>query len=423
MGELLCASPVSLSLLTLPCAHVCNVQMKGVLLAGVLGTALSSSCSVSIKDLQWAGSNGKFFNGWNTDPVTCSDNLQTNCGQSGMISLPADTLSAAQLIDELSCVPDFGSVPCGAASDFGSGDNIFDFGTSETRTVIWPGGGYWIFASDDGLTWRTVGPPTDQKGENGVAEGGTRTATARYWGIGGAGAVTVYPFVSCNVGTAAPATWMSAVNVAASPGALTKNAGGMSIWNGVAISTQKLYPSTVTQGVSFRCTTGGPGQGYASWVPHIFVGLSNAIYPTPTTGTASDYHEFAVKCDQGNLDVYESGVKKGTFGSWENTDVFEIQVGGSTVEYLRNSVAFYTSSRTPSFPLHVDASILFENTGLRDVTVYSDPANACTPVTWTSVVNVVASLGSMQNTAAGHGWKGAAVSAQEAVATARSRRA
>ena len=58
--------------------------------------------------------------------------------------------------------------------------------------------------------------------------------------------------------------------------------------------------------------------------------------------------------------VYENSAKKWTSGhrGWSpHNDVFEVRVNNvGNVEYVRNRVVFYTSSRTPDYPLLVDTS-------------------------------------------------------------------
>ena len=62
--------------------------------------------------------------------------------------------------------------------------------------------------------------------------------------------------------------------------------------------------------------------------------------------------------------IYESGVQmvhafSGTTANpgYTPSDVFKVQVTGTTVQYLKNDAVFYTSLKTPRFPLVVDASL------------------------------------------------------------------
>ena len=50
-------------------------------------------------------------------------------------------------------------------------------------------------------------------------------------------------------------------------------------------------------------------------------------------------------------------------------DLLEVRVVGTVVTYLKNSVLFYTSLRTPNFPLSVDAVIYSPGTGMADVAI------------------------------------------------------
>ena len=52
----------------------------------------------------------------------------------------------------------------------------------------------------------------------------------------------------------------------------------------------------------------------------------------------------------------------------------EVRVTGNTVEYLRNNEVFYTSTKAPTFPLHVDAALSSLNSAAGDVTVHTCPS-------------------------------------------------
>ena len=58
------------------------------------------------------------------------------------------------------------------------------------------------------------------------------------------------------------------------------------------------------------------------------------------------------------LQVYESGTNKGSFGAFGPDDVLEIQLTtDNTVQYVKNGQVFYTSTVPISWPLHVGAAI------------------------------------------------------------------
>jgi hypothetical protein len=169
--------------------------------------------------------------------------------------------------------------------------------------------------------------------------------------------------------------WRDAKNVAASPGTLTKNAGGNVTYNAGAISTGDFSEGGAPQYVQFRCSQGS----------HAMVGFSNGIAGyrdvhghsvTRDDMFLSDEYAlempFAINCHD-NLRISESNAQKGEFGSWTPNDVFKIQIVDTTVTYLKNDVVLYTSSETPTFPLYVDSLIYYEGAELSDVTACAIP--------------------------------------------------
>jgi hypothetical protein len=173
---------------------------------------------------------------------------------------------------------------------------------------------------------------------------------------------------SCSAGqfftgyTPVPAAWTVAVNVNASTdGSLEKTGGGTGYEAG-AISMQEISSSSTTpQGVSFKCGAGS----------NVYVGLAHTSLSRLPEGPPRDI-EFAVLClGSGSLYVYESGSQKGYFGTWTATDVLKVQVVGTTIQYLENDQLFYTSSQTPTFPLHVDTALDRVGNTITDVTIYS----------------------------------------------------
>jgi hypothetical protein len=184
-------------------------------------------------------------------------------------------------------------------------------------------------------------------------------------------------------------TWASPVNVVASPGALEKDASASSGWNAGAISTQQFTSNTQPQGVSFKCAAGSTamiGLDNANNSPIIGVYDSNAgvvnrddrspVHGLDDTNVGEHYQDiaYAIYCDKAAVEVlavYEFGVHKGAFGTYTPSDVLEVQVTGTTVEYLKNGAVFYTSATAATFPLHVDTSISAMRSKFSDVTMKS----------------------------------------------------
>lgn len=69
----------------------------------------------------------------------------------------------------------------------------------------------------------------------------------------------------------------------------------------------------------------------------------------------------------GTFRVYENGVYKGSFGSYQANDVFKINRVGTTITYERNGVVFYTSATSSSGPLLADAALNSYGSTILDV--------------------------------------------------------
>jgi hypothetical protein len=195
-------------------------------------------------------------------------------------------------------------------------------------------------------------------------------------------------------------TWTSVVGLESRAGNLRKVSGTNAWGNDGAISTQELSASGYPQGVTFKRAAGG----------NIMVGLGNT-----NDGASYTDIEFAMELNTNGhgLAVYESGAHVDNFGTYAGTDVLGVQVTGTTVEYTKNGVVFYTSTKTPTFPLHVDTAFRDVGGELSEIAIYAAPAPTCESVTWTDTVNVAASPGFLQKNAGSNDWTSAgAISTQ-----------
>jgi RHS repeat-associated protein len=149
-----------------------------------------------------------------------------------------------------------------------------------------------------------------------------------------------------------PVTWANLVNTvpAGSGSSLYKTAGGEN-WNAGADSSRAI----------------ASGNGYVQWISSEpstagkAIGLSNGN----TDATLADI-DFALQEAAGNL-LY--AVENGTpYGPWPRTngDALRVEVAGNVVYYKRNGVVLRQSTRTPSFPLRVDASIYAPSGAIQD---------------------------------------------------------
>lgn len=144
--------------------------------------------------------------------------------------------------------------------------------------------------------------------------------------------------------------WTVPVNVTVSGNSIQKNSGCDGCGDSGAISSQQV-------------TT---GDGYVEFtVPNtgkqLYVGLSNG-----NTNTSEADIDFAINTTGpgSTAAAYENDVYKADTGTAISAgDSLRVSIQGGLVTYSRNGVVFYTSTRTPQYPLLVDTSLL--NTGAR----------------------------------------------------------
>ena len=132
------------------------------------------------------------------------------------------------------------------------------------------------------------------------------------------------------------------VGVTAAGNSLTKTA--TTAWgNAGAVSTTQI----------------ASGDGYVEFTAsetttYRMLGLSNG-----NTNASYDDIDFALYQYPGQIQVYENGIFKGTFGAYVAGDSLRVAVVGGVVKYPANGAVFYTSTKTPVYsaprghrPLH-----------------------------------------------------------------------
>ena len=136
---------------------------------------------------------------------------------------------------------------------------------------------------------------------------------------------------------AQPVTWTALMGVTASGNSLTDIA---------ATGDERGAASTQ------RITS---GDGYVEFTAsetttNRLLGLSNgntdASYPDVDFGIALG--------SGGPIYVFEKGVNRGSFGTYQSGNVFRVAVVGGIVKYSKNGTVFYTSTQTQTYPLLVD---------------------------------------------------------------------
>ena len=82
-----------------------------------------------------------------------------------------------------------------------------------------------------------------------------------------------------------------------------------------------------------------------------------------------DTIQYALYLRFNEVQVYENGVPRGSFGSFSPGDRFSVERSGTAISYKKNGVTFYTSTVPSTGPLLVDAAIYTQWGFLTDVTV------------------------------------------------------
>ncbi|MDB5274087.1 MAG: hypothetical protein JWO58_2454 [Chitinophagaceae bacterium] len=113
------------------------------------------------------------------------------------------------------------------------------------------------------------------------------------------------------------------------------------VWNGGAASW-----NTVSNNGYFQFTASETNK-------HRVVGLSSSN--ANSNYTSIQYAFYLV--NTGLIQIYESGVSRGTFGAYLTNDILKIAVQSGVVKYYRNGNLLYTSAVAPTLPLLVDVSI------------------------------------------------------------------
>jgi hypothetical protein len=215
-------------------------------------------------------------------------------------------------------------------------------------------------------------------------------------------AAVVSGFSSTSSGDEA-AVWASAVGVTVDGNSLTKTAANG--WgNAGAVSIQQL-----TSGDGYVEITASETTTYR------LLGLSNG-------NSDASYQDIDFAIDAyagGQIQVWESGVYKGTYGTFVTGDKLRVAVVSGVVQYYKNGSVVYASAKTPTYPLLVDTSLYSTGSTLSTAVVngFSAPAPpAGTPVVWTSAMGVTVNANSLNKTAA-EGWGNAgAISTQQLAA-------
>lgn len=196
--------------------------------------------------------------------------------------------------------------------------------------------------------------------DSATSSNGSHTLMATAFDAAGNTASTAIP-VNVSNGTGSgpsPVTWTSLVKVTATGSTLKKTSGCDGCQDAGAISVQTI----------------SSGDGYVELVipettTQRVIGLSNG-----NTDTTRADIDFALNFwAGGTVDVRENGVYRFAETSYASGDVFRIAVEAGVVNFYKNGLRFYRSTKAPVYPLLVDTSFFTLNGTFSSVVLGKTP--------------------------------------------------
>ncbi len=152
--------------------------------------------------------------------------------------------------------------------------------------------------------------------------------------------------------------WTDVIGLSTSGNSLTKTAPVGYTNGGAASLNRRAGDVTVEFGTNSTNT-------------FVAAGLSNV-------NTDANYEtiDYAIYLHAGtNVKVIEAGIDRGVQSSYSTSDRFQVERNGSTVRYKKNGTIFYTSTVSSTGELLVDASLVYTNTSITNVT-FTTASNA-----------------------------------------------
>jgi alpha-tubulin suppressor-like RCC1 family protein len=144
--------------------------------------------------------------------------------------------------------------------------------------------------------------------------------------------------------------WANASGVSSASATLTKTAADG--WNAGASSTQIV----------------ASGDGYVEW--KAIETNTRRTLGLKGSGSAQSYADidFAIDLNaQGNVEVFETGVSRGQLGAYAHGDRLRVEIQDGSVRYKKNGSVLWTSTITPQYPLHAEATLYTSGATLAEV--------------------------------------------------------
>ncbi len=150
-------------------------------------------------------------------------------------------------------------------------------------------------------------------------------------------------------------TWTGTVGLTVDGNSITKNTA--TGWGNSGTASQESFTGD-----------GGVGFEAAQANRYLVGGLSSS-----NTDAVYKSIEYAIlPYSNGSLHVYEKGVDKGSFGSYLVGDRFSVERTGSTINYKKNNVLFYTSLTPTDAALLADFAIYSNGGKISEITISMD---------------------------------------------------
>jgi alpha-tubulin suppressor-like RCC1 family protein len=183
-----------------------------------------------------------------------------------------------------------------------------------------------------------------------------------------------------------PLVWASTSGVAVTENTVTKT--DVDGWNAVASATFTL----------------SSGDGYFEFKA-LETDKRRAVGFRNGAGTGTTYADLQYAIDLGGtgvVTIFESGVSRGTFGTYAHGDRFRIDIEEGVVRYRKNGAVLLSSSVAPAYPLHGEAMLYGTGATVADVLGGTE--------SWMSPVGLVAMGSSLMKTAPTTAWDTEALS-------------
>jgi VCBS repeat-containing protein len=195
-------------------------------------------------------------------------------------------------------------------------------------------------------------------------------------------------------------TWTNRINVAEDGVRLSSTTAANGFIAGASSNERIIYPASAPHFVQW--VVDGTNQ-------HVMAGLNDV--DTQTHFSEIDFAAYTER-ENGRFKVWESGIEKGSFGTYDAGDTIRIETDGSQVYYLVNGSLRYTSTRILSasdFPFILDVAFNSYEASISEAVTNSAQAS----ITWTNQMNVAVKGVTLCSTTATNGFVSGASSKEE----------